>query len=404
MAAYEESPGDVVLIDTALRSLVEQGCLRCHGSSELSALVQPASVDLPCGHSAYLVKEKVLPFRKRVAELLPELVIEQRPLGGLHGGAVLLKGQTYLIPCGEVSFEPGFHAALNAKSSIGRVDVMVRGIIDECGMYDIVPPMEEKRTRALWLEVQPRSFNVRVREGLALTQMMVFAPASHYPPVPGGNSPQRSPTGQHPPARGPVNLSAESIVYRRSGSPISPPPTHRGALVLSLAVPTAAEGGTQELAGYEAVPTNEVLDLCSIGTQDPSLFFRPMPAANPERPGRLTLEKDHFYILATEERVSVPRHLSAEMVPFSHNVGELRAHYAGFFDPGFGYGEDGERKGTIAVLEVRPHETVTVYSGQPICLMEYYRNSSRAERPYGTCGNTYHEQTGPKLSKYFRTP
>eukprot|EP00961_Rhodomonas_salina_P228888 3093659-Rhodomonas_salina.1 len=53
-------------------------------------------------------------------------------------------------------------------------------------------------------------------------------------------------------------------------------------------------------------------------------------------------------------RVCVPVHLSAEMVPFSHHVGELRAHYAGFFDPGFGYGREGELKGTVGVLEVWP--------------------------------------------------
>ena len=41
-----------------------------------------------------------------------------------------------------------------------------------------------------------------------------------------------------------------------------------------------------------------------------------------------------FYILTTKERIRVPAHMSAEMMPFSHHVGELRAHYAGFFDPG----------------------------------------------------------------------
>ena len=39
-------------------------------------------------------------------------------------------------------------------------------------------------------------------------------------------------------------------------------------------------------------------------------------------------------------------------VPFSHHVGELRAHYAGFFDPGFGFGTNGDIKGSIGVLEV----------------------------------------------------
>ena len=89
------------------------------------------------------------------------------------------------------------------------------------------------------------------------------------------------------------------------------------------------------------------------------------------------------------------------MIPFSHLVGELRAHYAGFFDPGFGYGTDGERKGTVAVLEVRPHETITIYDGQPICLMEFFKNTARPAKPYGYSGNNYAEQVGPKLAKYF---
>eukprot|EP00511_Aplanochytrium_stocchinoi_P002195 CAMPEP_0204833314 /NCGR_PEP_ID=MMETSP1346-20131115/16399_1 /ASSEMBLY_ACC=CAM_ASM_000771 /TAXON_ID=215587 /ORGANISM="Aplanochytrium stocchinoi, Strain GSBS06" /LENGTH=99 /DNA_ID=CAMNT_0051965747 /DNA_START=103 /DNA_END=399 /DNA_ORIENTATION=+ len=98
----------------------------------------------------------------------------------------------------------------------------------------------------------------------------------------------------------------------------------------------------ERLVGYEALPTNEVIDLSVKGVLDPTLFFRPVTW----QPGTksLTLEKDKFYILATKERISVPVHLSAEMVPFSQHVGELRAHYAGFFDPGFGYGDQGELK------------------------------------------------------------
>lgn len=111
-----------------------------------------------------------------------------------------------------------------------------------------------------------------------------------------------------------------------------------------------------------------------------------------------------FYILATKERVSVPLHLSAEMVPFSHHVGELRAHYAGFFDPGFGFGAAGEINGTVGVLEVRPHETINIYHGQPICLMEFFKNSHPPLRPYGFVGSSYQGQEGPKLAKYFSQP
>lgn len=116
----------------------------------------------------------------------------------------------------------------------------------------------------------------------------------------------------------------------------------------------------------------------------------------------MTLEKDKFYILCTKEKVSIPTFLSAEMIPFSHNIGELRAHYAGFFDPGFGYGVNGEVHGTVGVLEVRPHETITVYDGQPICLMDFYKNSKIPEKPYGTANNNYQNQQGPKLAKFFK--
>ena len=144
-----------------------------------------------------------------------------------------------------------------------------------------------------------------------------------------------------------------------------------------------------------------MVDLSLIGKHERDDFFRPIRC---DGKGRLTLEKDRFYILATKEHISVPLEISGEMIPFSHLVGELRAHYAGFFDPGFGYGAEGERKGTVAVLEVRPHETITIYDGQPICLMEFFKNTARPAKPYGYSGNNYAEQCGPKLAKYFSEP
>ena len=178
---------------------------------------------------------------------------------------------------------------------------------------------------------------------------------------------------------------------------VLPVSLHRGAVVLSLSIPS----NSKELAGYEAKHTNEVVDLSRIGKHERDDFFRPIRC---DGKGRLTLEKDRFYILATKEHISVPLEISGEMIPFSHLVGELRAHYAGFFDPGFGYGAEGERKGTVAVLEVRPHETITIYDGQPICLMEFFKNTARPAKPYGYSGNNYAEQCGPKLAKYFSEP
>eukprot|EP00512_Aurantiochytrium_limacinum_P007024 CAMPEP_0171524020 /NCGR_PEP_ID=MMETSP0959-20130129/8791_1 /TAXON_ID=87120 /ORGANISM="Aurantiochytrium limacinum, Strain ATCCMYA-1381" /LENGTH=480 /DNA_ID=CAMNT_0012064657 /DNA_START=36 /DNA_END=1478 /DNA_ORIENTATION=+ len=340
--------------------------------------IEPASVDLPVGRECYLVRDKVLPHRQSIRALVQaensDLVLERKDVDPAQG-VLLLKGQTYLFPCAKLDLEEGLNGSLSPKSSIGRVDLMVRGIFDGCGLYDTVEGSGE-----LWMEVSPRSFNVRVHAHQPLSQLMIFR--------------KQTPCEDAP--LSPTSLSRNILCYDAKGEAISFPQVHRGALVLSLNLTAERPDG---VLGFEAVPTSAVIDLGSLRSHDAERYFRPIPASS-----AVTLEKDKFYILATKERVSIPNHLSAEMVPFSSRVGELRAHYAGFFDPGFGYGHDGSIKGTVGVLEVRPHETVTVYDGQPICLMEFFNNSSLPARPYGhpEKSNNYQAQQGPKLAKYFK--
>ncbi len=59
------------------------------------------------------------------------------------------------------------------------------------------------------------------------------------------------------------------------------------------------------------------------------------------------------------------------MVPIDPAMGEFRVHYAGFFDPGFGFTEHGQ-PGSRAVLEVRSHEVPFVLEdGQAIGRLMY---------------------------------
>ena len=457
---------EVALIDRELRALARAGALDIPGldcSDGDASHVQPASVDLPVGghESVFTLKRKVLPLGRRMEALLVgddgggggdggngSLVLERRSLAG--DGVVLLKGQTYAIRCGDVQLPAGHWGRLSPKSSIGRVDLMVRAVLDGCGLYDQIPGDGKRRT--LWLELTPQSFNIRLRKGVALTQLMVLR-RRRAAESPDTFDPSTGSWGGFGGAAGgggggaaagssaaDAALGAEakgSVVFDASGTPLKLSSDcgggssgssgggegggedgelgavgcrggqlHNGAIVLSLAVPAhpdyceepfslavpahperdggeeGAAGGADALPpliGFEALPTNEVIDLSRPGAHDAADFFRPIRASRRRR--FLTMEKDRFYILCTKERVAVPNALSAEMVPFSHHVGELRAHYAGFFDPGFGYGRAGEVCGTIGVLEVRPHETISIYDGQPICLMEFFRNSSCPERP-----------------------
>jgi dCTP deaminase len=397
----------VALVDSDLHSLIAEGSFELSGVGlgALGAFVQPASLDIPVGRRCLLLRDKALPFRRRVEALLVEedMVLEERVVEA-GGSFLLLKGQTYLFPCGRVSLAEHLEGSLSPKSSIGRVDLMVRGVFDHCGLYDTVRGSGE-----LWMEVSPRSFNVRVSSGQALSQMMVFDDSRESCVAAPARSPSPSPSplgsgsssGSGPPSPSPSRLLTpleeplEELAFDAAGNAL-PLQMHRGALVLTLNLHPCASG----LVGFEALATNAVVDLRSAGAHAKEDFFRPI-LLGAERHS-LTLEKDKFYVLSTKEKVRIPTHLSAEMVPFSQHVGELRAHYAGFFDPGFGYGLAGEIKGTVGVLEVRPHETITVCDGQPICMMEFFRNSKRPDKPYGSAGNNYQGQSGPKLAKYFK--
>ena len=60
-----------------------------------------------------------------------------------------------------------------------------------------------------------------------------------------------------------------------------------------------------------------------------------------EEGDRIVLAPGAFYLLLSDEAVVIPPDLAAEMTAYDPTAGELRTHYAGFFDPGFGYDPDG---------------------------------------------------------------
>lgn len=118
--------------------------------------------------------------------------------------------------------------------------------------------------RELWIEISPRSFNVRVKQGLALTQLMVFMPwdkaLKRYPP------PADLPSAGRGVGAAGVSMDVyeESLCFDQSGEPI-PLSLHKGAVVLSVCVP---QGG-RALSGYEALQTEDVIDLRKVGLPSP---------------------------------------------------------------------------------------------------------------------------------------
>ncbi|MCX7890065.1 MAG: 2'-deoxycytidine 5'-triphosphate deaminase [Rhodobacteraceae bacterium] len=356
--------GAGVLSDRQIRMLAAEG--RIASASPLdSAQVQPASLDLRLGRTAYRVRASFLPGAGRaVADRLGEFTMHEVDLSA---GAVLEKGCVYVVPLAErLALPADVSAAANAKSSTGRLDLLTRTITDGGTEFDRVPAGYEGQ---LYAEICPRSFSVLVRPGMRLNQI-------------------RFRRGEAP-----LDDAALAALHRLTPL-VSGEAVIGGGLGFSVDLRPAGQG----LAGYRAKPHTGVVDLDRIGAYDPAEFWEEI--RTPE--GRVILDPGAFYILVSRESVSVPPTHAAEMAPYLAMVGEFRVHYAGFFDPGFGWAGAGGH-GSRGVLEVRCHEAPFVLEhGQIVGRLVFERMCEVPERLYGAGIASNYQGQGLKLSKHFR--
>jgi len=337
--------------------------------------VQPASLDLRLGDVAYRVRASFLPGTTTVAERIDELKLHEF---ALTDGAVLETGCVYIVPLQEsLALPDDIAAAANPKSSTGRLDVFTRVIADETRGFDQI---EAGYHGPLYAEISPRTFPVLVREGSRLSQIRF--------------------------RHGHALLDAEALraLHARErlvdaeeadvgeGVAVSVDLTDAGARL-------AGHARDGAVVGYRAKRHSAVIDVDRRNGYQVDDFWEPIVArANKS----LILDPNEFYILASKEAVQVPPDFAAEMVPFDPLVGEFRVHYAGFFDPGFGYAGAGG-KGARAVLEVRSREVPFILEhGQIVGRLVYEKMLARPDTLYGSgIGSNYQAQS-LKLSKHFK--
>jgi dCTP deaminase len=333
-----------VLPDHALRALIASGAIRAVSPIE-DDQIQPASLDLRLGDTAYRLRASFLPGDRPVRERLgPDLVMHALDL---RSGAVLETGCVYLVPLQEsLRLPPAIAAAANPKSSTGRIDVFVRAVADRARAFDEAPAAYQG---PLFAEISPRTFSVLARTGDRLLQLRLRAGS-------GG-------------------------VLREQ--------------VFSIDLSSGCSSG---IVGWRARRHAGVIDLGMVGRHRIADFWEPVRAEG----GRIVLDPGEFYILASQERIAIPPVEAAVMAPIAPELGEFRAHYAGFFDPGFGLNAGGGR----AVLEVRSREVPFILEhGQPVGRLLFEPMAAAPDRPYGSerSTSTYQGQ-GLRLSKYFELP
>lgn len=332
---------------------------------------QPASIDLRLGSRAWRVQSSFLPgVGMKVADKLGRLAMHEIDLSA---GAVLERGCVYIVELQEALRLPADISAMaNPKSSTGRLDIFTRLITDGASEFEAVAAGYDG---PLYAEISPRTFSVLVRSGSCLSQLRI--------------------------RRGPSAMSDDAMIKLqrdvglvRGASAVD----IRDGVALSVNLTPADEDG---IIGWRARKHAGLVDIDAPASCRVSDYWERLTTSDLVA-GGLVLHPDEFYILASREFVTVPRDHAAEMRAYDTRVGEFRAHYAGFFDPGFGMAELGAST-TRAVLEVRSHDVpFLIEDGQTVCRLVYEPMSAEPEALYGASGSgSNYQSQGLRLGKHF---
>ena len=336
--------------------------------------VQPASLDLRLGEVAYRMRCSFLPGTDAVETRMADLTIDRLDLRG--DGVVLETNRPYLIPLKEsLDLPEGVRAKANPKSSTGRLDVFTRVITDHSYRFDEIA---DGYSGQLYLEVVPLSFAVRVREDLTLNQLRLSIGRSEM-------------------------TDAEILDFHRQRPLLfvgeRPVPPEQVTLANGLFLSLDLRGDPSGHVGYRARENAPLLDLTKPDQREPEPYWEPVRR---EAGNRVVLTEKKFYLLMSEEAVVIPPELASEMTAYDPTSGELRTHYAGFFDPGFGFDSEGRFSGSKAALEVRAHDVpFMIEHGQRVCKLTFERMIEPPTILYGREPASNYQQQTQALGKHF---
>lgn len=384
-----------------LRILRELGILDSHPDYPIQDdQFQPNSLDLRLGEIAYRVRCSFLPENETVEEKVEQL---KQYSFSLKDGAVLEENCVYIIPLLEKLKLPKSHysinqgysngqanegdvqlhslenlsAKANPKSSTGRLDVFTRVITDYSHRFEEVTPGYQGN---LYLEVVPKSFSIKVKTGQRLNQLRVRHGLEIVP--------DQDLLRIH---------ATDPLLFDENVKPVS---MDQIKVNKGLFMSVQLKGKKGEIIGYKGKKHVNYIDLENINHYEVDEFWEPI-YASPD--SKFILEPEAFYIFASKERIRVPAHLACEMMAYDTGSGELRTHYAGFFDSGFGGSIDD--KGARAVLEVRSHDVpFMIEDGQTLFSMQFEPNTEIPDFVYGTDIASNYQGQGLKLGKHFKQP
>jgi dCTP deaminase len=372
----ERTPtGEGILPSQEILDLVSTG--RICGTPEISEdQIQPSSIDLRLSRLAYRVRASFLPGQNTTLETKVKSSGMLQETIDISGPTTLQPGLIYIIPLMEsLDLPPDVYGIANPKSTTGRLDIFTRLITNHGDEFERV---QKGYSGSLFIEVVSQTFPIIVKEGMRLNQL-------------------RFGRGR----RGVVSddrlkqLDQSNFLIDTDEDTGSPKIDRGMRLTVDL------QGNGSDLVGYRAkrdLGQEYAIDLNRIGHYEVADYWEPI-----FRGAECILTPGEFYILASKQRVRIPPDLAAEMLPYDLATQEFRVHYAGFIDPGFGYGWNGEIPGTRVVLEVRANEMpILLEDDHFVGRLNYFNMSKKPDKIYGGLIGSSYQQQGLALAKQFK--
>jgi dCTP deaminase len=349
---------------------------------ELEDTSDHSSLDLHLSNEGYeMIKGSIKPMGGEYKDYYTNPKLSKRLTPNEDGEYFLEHNKTYVFKITESLLplkDSIIFAQATAKSSIGRLDVVARLIVDGMHAYEYMDPKNITSGR-MFLEITPITFNIKVKEGVSLSQIRFFI-----------DEPSKSII---------TNLSISEIVLRGD--------RHRDG-TLAIDLQNELIGGI-EVAAFSAIGfkdgNEEYIPVWGKGHSDSTKYWKCISSEQVKGESRFTIEPNEFYILRSKERISLPKGVAVYCQAMDETLGEMRIHYAGFAHPFFGMDRDDDKEGTPLIFEVRGHNVkVNLTDGEKLARLIFYRMSEDCVEPVKNANNQeqkiYNNQE-LTLSKFF---
>lgn len=346
-----------VLNQVEMLSLLSGERKSIHGWNNTQPEPGESTIDLPLGDHYYEMRASCRPqSNQAVASLIrSHKKSSQKQLH--HEGVRFEPNHIYLIPIPwELKLPQNIRARATAKSTIGRLDVLVRLVTDRQSEFDRI---DAGVFTKLYVEVVPLTFPIIVRPNKSLSQLRFIQGDPEQFVVPSDK----------------LRYQDIPVLVDREGKAIQlEQERHREGVLLTLDLKTDK---TLQCVGLVAKMArrnkpHEPIDPWMEGQYSPTKYWEKVKCKN----GIVEIERDRFYIFRSKERFRIPPNLAVECQAYSESLGDIRIHYAGFAHPWFGFKRS---EGTPLIFEVRGFSVNTIlWDEAPLAKVHFWKMSKDA--------------------------